>query len=178
MLVFRLWANVGTRRAALLAWEKIQKTPISSELSIRQIKMDKMDKQMDKLFWTLFHSFLYLCKRKSNRIGTAHKNADASCIEKNNRLWNSVADAGRDFYSPPASASFIINQQKKQSFILHFARLFVLWLAPKILPLGNESKNIWIFALHFARLFVPLHTDTQICYHLWRDLKRQLNNCV
>jgi len=29
---------------------KVSKTPISSGLSTHQIKMDKMDKQMDKLF--------------------------------------------------------------------------------------------------------------------------------
>ena len=50
MLVFRLWPNVATRRAALLEREKIQKTTISSELSTFSFKMDKMDKQMDKLF--------------------------------------------------------------------------------------------------------------------------------
>ena len=56
--LFNLWA----KRAACRTHPLSQKSPISSVFFTCPFEMDKMDKQMDKLFCALFHSFLYLCR--------------------------------------------------------------------------------------------------------------------
>ena len=65
--------------------------------------------------------------------------------------------------------------------VWYFARLFVLWLSPKVLPLGNPQTSLVFRSLirtlaiaegtsarkilkqvwYFARLFVPLHIHTR-----------------